>query len=153
MPLALLPLASHSEHLNLWESSRVLCQAKVSSDCQEGWKRHRALPELSPSHSHALALPTPAGAARLELDMAPVGFQTCWSLPGVLGVSLCAQWGQSTASLLAFLSGMMTPLFQRWRASAPAPGCPGGVTVTGQGTATSTGTPSLFQLPASACSF
>lgn len=40
---------------------------------------------------------------------------------------------------------------------ARAPGCPGDVTATGQGTATtlllSTGTPSCFQLPASASSF
>lgn len=100
VPLALLPLVSPSECLDLWERSGDLLQAKVSTEYWEGWKRHSAL-LCCHSQSHEPS-------------------------PGSPYISRCCQgwhwtqhrWSQSAASSLAFLSEMMTPCFWWWRTSA-----------------------------------
>lgn len=79
----------------------------------------RAMPRLS---LHQQVVPG------LELNTAPVGFQTCRSLPGVLwALPLTAQRGQSTASLLALRSGRTTALVPTVDSLGSAPGCPGDV--------------------------
>lgn len=108
-----------------------------------------------------LPLPTSAGGARAGTEHGTRGVPDLLVTPRSAGCfPVTAQWGQSTASSLAFLSGMMTPFVRCWRASAqraPAAGCPGDVShchrAQPPAPLLSTGTPSLFQLPGSASSF